>query len=222
MKGGSAVAARKRRQKPAKRRRPGRPRRDPWIEAAEHLGGRYTEARGRRPTSIWFQDGHWAIQLAIVIVQSGSAPVALTRCSARAYGQGDLRFKIHPKGKLAGVAALLGLGGLPLRNPRLDEALVARSNRPHGVRSLLTDGAVADPLLAGHGLRLRFGRAGWWERRRLGQATRVVVAETDGRVSSNDVMNEMVSLVMATLRRLAALGIIEAGRAPPSDPALPT
>jgi hypothetical protein len=192
------------------------------MDAAEALGGRYAEAKGRRPTSIWFRHGVWEIQLAIVIVQSGSAPVALTRCSARAYGPGDLRFKVYPKGKLARLAAALGLGGLPLRNPRLDEALVARANRPHRLRSFLADPGVAEPLLAGHRLRLRFGQPGWWERRRLGDEARVVVAETDGRVSQHDRMAEMVDLVAATLQRLSALGVIDDARAPASDAPLPT
>ncbi len=147
--------------------------------------------------------------------------MAITRCSARAYGQGDLRFKVHPKGKLGGLLDAVGLGGLPLRNPRLDNALVARSSQPHRLRALLSDPRVTGPLLAGHRLRLRFGQPGWWERRRLGAEARVLAAETDGRVSSHDRMAEMVGLVETTLERLGALGVIDTGRAPPPRVTLP-
>ena len=129
--------------------------------------------------------------------------------------------KVYPRGKLARLVDALGLGGVPLRDPQLDEALVARSSKPHRLRALLADPRVARPLLAGHRLRLRFGQPGWWERRRLGAEARVVVAETEGRVSSQDRLAEMVDLVGAALERLGALGVIHTGRAPAPTVTLP-
>lgn len=195
-----------------------RPRRDLpvetiWRAAASVVDGRYLPAKGRRTGTILVPEGPWEIELAAVVVQVGTAPVTMTRCRTVVLGRGRFRFKIHPRGKLDGLTRMLGLGGVPLRDPRLRRSVVARSRDADRVRTLVRDPAVSEPV-SRYRLRLSFGPAGWGIRRRVGRAARLLTVEADGLVATEERLVAMVALGRTTLARLVALGAVEAAPIP--------
>lgn len=183
-----------------------------WRTAADRIGGRYELGRRRRWGKIVVPADPWTIELSPELVQVGTAQTTVTRSRAFTAGRGDFRFSVQPRGRLGRLISWMGLG-VELHDQRLDRAIMARSRHPDRVRPMLRDPAVWGPVST-HRLRVRFQRAGWRERRRLGRATRVVLVEADGVVSDPDRLASMVELTRTVLARLASVGVVDSGSAP--------
>ena len=181
-----------------------------WKAAAERLGGTYASERGR--ASVLYQHGPWTLRLESLVVQVGTAPVTVTRCRALVWGRDNLRFTVAPKGKLEGLVAALGFGGVRLQDRRMARAFVARGKEARRIRSVLNDPLVVEQLLAGHRVQLSFKKAGWTDRRRFGPQTRVITVEASGLVDDPDRLVSMARLAAVTLDRLAGLGTVDPAR----------
>jgi hypothetical protein len=184
-----------------------------WRQAAERVDGRYEPIKGKKTGKILVQDGPWSVELASHVVNTGNAVVTVTRCRVLARGVGDFRFRIHRRGVLGGLASLLGLGGIPLNDPRLKRRIVARSRDKDRVRTLARDPAISGPVFV-HYLRLKFGKAPRKDRRLHGPDTRAITVEVDTLVLDVDRLVAMIDLTRTTLARLATVGAIDPTRAP--------
>lgn len=184
-----------------------------WRIAANRCGATYEPVKGRKTGKIRASQGVWHIELASTVVNTGGAVVTITRARALAVGRGEFRFKLSPRGRLGGLAELLGMGGIRLRDPRLQRTLVARSRQRGRTSSLVRDPAISEPIVHQR-LRMRFGPATRKERRAYGPDVRAVLVEAEGLVVNVDRLVSMVRLVQTTLMRLADVGAVDPSRAP--------
>lgn len=180
------------------------------MAAAERLGGTYAAPGGS--ASVLFVHGPWTLLLESLLVQTGAAPITVTRCRALAWGRNPLRFSVSPRGRLGRLVEALGFGGVRLHDRRMAQAMVARGNEHGRIRSILGDPRIAEHLLAGHRFVLSYKRAGWLDRRRFGRQMRAVTVEASGLVADPVRLVSMARLAAATLDRLAGLGVVDASR----------
>lgn len=177
-----------------------------WLEAADRLGGRLSQARRSAKDVIEVDAGRGTITVDTYVVSNGSVSVTYTRARSYAGGWRGMRLLVRPQNWFDRIVARLGYREAPPLARDLLERFVVRGKPPSRVPSLFADRVLADALLEYPSVRLEVKRPSRRSRRKHGEGVAEVRCRATGVVTDVPQLVGMVEIVDATLEALVRIG----------------
>lgn len=184
-----------------------------WDKLSEQHNGEFI------PDDLWNQGAlsikykQWEFILDVYKTGLGRKTTKHTRIRVPVLTKSGLKFTIYRSNILSGIGKLLKMQDIKIGDDQFNKEFIIKGNQEKKIKALLEDESlreiIYDNLVGTIGV---YNYKNVLTKEQFPEGIEVLYFETTGEIEDKEVLNNLLSILSATLNRLASIGVISADK----------